>query len=281
MSNDKVAALSLYQGAYRKDLDEPVVPETPAPQLDAADQVVPETPPVTVEEDVYKKRYDGLKAVYDRNINEARNETKKLLARVEELERQIANPASGALPVTPEAIAQWREQFPDVYDMIVTVADQRAETRITDKTKVLEEQVKSLQSETLVTRRQRAYAELKLLHPDIDELRQNPDFHEWGQRQPKQIQDWLYNNNDDPVLCSKAIDLYKSENGISKKAPAKPAPSREADAARLVNSKTAVTEPSGTGPKIWTWKEVDALRPDQFEKYEAEIMEQHRKGLIK
>ena len=51
-------------------------------------------------------------------------------------------------------------------------------------------------------------------HPDFDEIRNSDDFHSWAKEQPQSIQDWIYNNSNNPDLASRALDLFKKDIGM-------------------------------------------------------------------
>ena len=81
--------------------------------------------------------------------------------------------------------------------------------------------------------REKAEVELLKLHPDFNDIRDNDDFHEWADEQPKWVQDALYENDNDARSAARAIDLYKADRGITlKRNPT------SRDAARSVNTRS-------------------------------------------
>ena len=65
--------------------------------------------------------------------------------------------------------------------------------------------------------KEKAEVELLRFHPDFNTIRDSDVFHEWAEEQPKWVQDALYDNDNDARSAARAIDLYKSDKGITKK----------------------------------------------------------------
>ena len=112
------------------------------------------------------------------------------------------------------------------------------------------------------------------LHPDFNYIRDDDDFHEWADEQPKWVQDALYENDNDARSAARAIDLYKADRGITKKKKATPK-----DAARSVNTRSERSniQPDGNGNVIRE-SEVQKMSAIEYEKYSDEIMEAIRSG---
>ena len=113
-------------------------------------------------------------------------------------------------------------------------------------------------------------------HPDFPELRDSEEFHAWAETQPEQIQQWIYKNPDNAQLASKAIDLFKLENGY--KAQTKSQSKPKGSAADMVSTKTTTID--AKQPKIWTEGEIAAMSLDKFDKYENEIREAISEGRV-
>ena len=94
-----------------------------------------------------------------------------------------------------------------------------------------------------------------------------------------QIQEWIYNNPDNALLASKAIDLYKLENGITQtKQSRKRQQQSQGSAADMVSTKT--TSVDAKQPKIWTEREIAAMSLDQFDRVEDEIKQAMIEGRV-
>ena len=211
----------------------------------------------------YKKRYDDLKRHYDEKLSEFKQREQELLA--------TARPQYQA-PKTQEDIEKFKEDYPDLYDTVETVAHLRSSEQVGQ----LEAQLSAIRErETRIIQRE-AEADLIAKHPDFPELRDSEEFHAWAESQPEQIQAWIYKNPDNAQLASKAIDLFKLENGY--KAQTKSQSKPKGSAADMVSTKTTTID--AKQPKIWTEGEIAAMSLDKFDKYENEIREAISEGRV-
>jgi hypothetical protein len=216
----------------------------------------------------YKKRYDDLKKHYDSKLNEFKSREQELI------EEATKNRADYKAPKTAEELEDFKNQYPDVYEVVETVAHMQSET----KAKVLEERLSKLQERENQLIRQDAEKRLMERHPDFEDIRNSDDFHGWAKEQPKSIQDWIYSNADDADLASRALDLFKKDFGIDlPKAKSSSKPTRKS-AADMVSTKTTSIEP--TQQKIWSEKEIAAMSVAEFDKYEEEISNAMQEGRI-
>ena len=216
----------------------------------------------------YKKRYDDLKKHYDSKLNEFKSREQELL------EQAAENRPNYVAPKSPEELEKFREEYPDVYEVVETVSHLQAE----EKSKDLKEKLERLQEREKELIRKDAEKRLMDKHPDFEDIRNSDDFHGWAKEQPKSIQDWVYNNADDADLASRALDLFKKDIGMDV-APKKSNSKRsKKSAADMVSTKTTSVEPQQE--KIWTEKEIASMSMDQFDRYEAEISEAMQQGRI-
>ena len=213
----------------------------------------------------YKKRYDDLKRHYDTKLNEFKK-------REEELIRQ-AVPEYKA-PKTAEELEQFKTKYPDVFEVVETVAHMQSES----KAKVLEERLSKLQEREQEISQQEAEKRLRESHPDFDDIRNSDDFHKWAKEQPSSIQSWIYDNADDADLASRAIDLFKRDLGIDVPEKVTKSSSKTESAADMVSTKTTAVEPKSE--KVWSEREIAAMSIDEFDKYENEISEAMQQGRI-
>ena len=213
----------------------------------------------------YKKRYDDLKRHYDRKLNEFK-------AREQELSTQVATPEYQT-PKSAEELEKFKEQYPDVYEVVETVAHLQSDA----KAKVLEERLSKLQEREIQISRQEAEKRLMDRHPDFNDIRDSDDFHKWADNQPESIKSWIYSNADDADLASRALDLFKKDIGMDVPKQTKSS-SRTQSAADMVSTKTTSVEPKQE--KIWSEKEIAAMSMDEFDKYEEEISNAMQEGRI-
>ena len=227
----------------------------------------------TVEEDKvysqpnYKKRYDDLKKHYDTRLSEFKQREQELIAEA------TANRPEYQAPKTAEELEQFKSEYPDVYEVVETVAHLQSE----DKVASLQQRLDALQERESEILKREAEKDLITKHPDFEELRNSDQFHAWAESQPEEIKDWIYNNPNNASLASKAIDLFKMENGI---APVKPSQnkSERRSAADMVSTKTTTVDEKQ--PKIWTQQEIAALPMAEYDRLEKEIDKAVEEGRV-
>ena len=217
----------------------------------------------------YKKRYDDLKKHYDNKLNEFKSREQELIE-----EAANSRPTYKA-PKSPEDLEQFKNEYPDVYDVVETVAHMQSES----KAKVLEERLSKLQERENQLIRDSAEKRLIERHPDFEDIRNSDDFHEWAKEQHASIQAWVYDNNNDADLASRALDLFKKDIGmdIPKTKSSSKKPTRQS-AADMVSTKTQSIEPNQQ--KVWSLKEIEAMSVQEFDKHESEISDAMQNGLI-
>ena len=169
------------------------------------------------------------------------------------------------LPKSDEDIEAWAKDYPDVAAIVETIAIKKAKEQASG----LEARVKEIDELREAANREKAEVELMTAHPDFAEIRDQDEFHEWAEEQPKWIQDALYENDSDARAAARAIDLYKADKGIKAK---KSSGSKEA--AKAVSKTNTRSEPSGE-QQAGSRKEsaVQKMSAQQDEKNEEAIME--------
>jgi len=216
----------------------------------------------------YKKRYDDLKKHYDSKLNEFKSREQELL------EEAANSRPSYVAPKSPEELEKFREEYPDVYEVVETVSHLQSE----EKSKDLREKLEKLQSREQELLRKDAEKRLMDKHPDFEDIRNSDDFHGWAKEQPKSIQDWVYNNADDADLASRALDLFKKDIGMDVAPKKSNSKQSKKSAADMVSTKTTSVEPKQE--RIWTEREIAKMSMAQFDKHEAEISQAMQEGRI-
>ena len=216
--------------------------------------------PAKAEDRVFKKRYDDLKKHYDSTINKHKDEVTSLRSQLESSTKEFVPPKSKS------ELEAWRKEYPDVYDMVETIAMDKATTQTAE----LENKYKSIQLQQEQIKKEKAEVELLKLHPDFNDIRAKDDFHEWAEQQDPTIQGWLYENTSNAKLAARAIDLYKMDKGVSKLTK-KEEKDVKKEAAKAITKTRKSTESESPKKKIWTTSEIANLKPHQFEKFEEDI----------
>ena len=274
---------NLYRGKYREDVykdDEEQTEETQDPTEEVATQEDNTSGDSFVEakqqeEHDYKKRYDDLKKHYDTKLNEFKSEREQLASELEAVkQRAYELPRGTRPPKTMEELEDFKERYPDVFEVVQTVSSVQTEAQIAK----LRQDLETVKKREKTLEKEKASEELLRLHPDFNDLKSDEKFLKWLDDQPEQISDGIYKNNTDAKWASKIISLYKAEMGISNK---KPTRSKESDAAMSVTRqqpKEVATKDSTK--KIWKGSDIARLKPWEFEKVEAEIDLARQEGRI-
>ena len=225
-----------------------------------------EETPTSGEEKTFKKRYGDLR----RHTQEKEQQFQKQL---DELKEQLtkATKKEMKLPKSDEDIQAWAEQYPDVAAIVETIAIKKA----TEQSNDIKKRLKEIDELNASTVKEKAEVELMKIHPDFDTIRDSEDFHDWAEEQPKWVQDALYENDNDARSAARAIDLYKSDKGISKETKTK----NDTSAAKSVTSKAtrSTLDIKGTSNKILE-SSVQKMSAQQYEKNADTIMESIRSG---
>jgi hypothetical protein len=218
----------------------------------------------------YKKRYDDLKKHYDDRVSQFKQREQELLAEASSSRPQYEVPKSA------EEIERFKQEYPDLYDTVETVAHLQSERQVGE----LQGQLSALQEREADIVRREAETGLRDRHPDFETIRTDENFHEWAKVQPDEIQDWIYKNPDNVSLASKAIDLYKMDNGIASTPQRRQSRQpREGSAADMVSTKTTTIDVD-KGTKIWTEREIAAMSLDQFDAVEEQINQAITEGRV-
>jgi len=249
--------------------------EQPSNEVDESDEIemvkqekVVEQSDTPYKKPDYKKRYDDLKRHYDSKLNEFKSREEELL------DEATKNRTEYKAPKTEEELEEFKNSYPDVYEVVETVAHLQSES----KAKVLEERLSKLQEREQQIVQQESEKRLMENHPDFDDIRNSDDFHSWAKEQPEAIQDWIYKNADNADLASRAIDLFKKDIGLDTPKKKKSSSKKTSSAADMVSTKTTSVEP--TQEKIWSEKEIAAMSMAEFDKYESEISDAMQQGRI-
>ena len=218
----------------------------------------------------YKKRYDDLKRHYDEKVQAFKQ-------REREMEQAMQSAAASQninLPKSPEELERFKQEYPDVFDVVETIATLKAQERASS----LEQEIEVIREREKELKVQSAYRELMSNHPDFNEIKADEKFLAWLDEQPATIADGIYKNNTDARWASRVLDLYKADQGISTKKRTK---SNEAAAAVIRSPKAKDISSEATGDKrIWKASQIAKMKPWEFEKHEAELDAARAEGRI-
>ena len=219
--------------------------------------------PESAEERSFKKRYGDLR-------KHQQQQQKVFEDKITNLERQLgeATKKEIKLPKTEEELETWAKEYPDVAAIVESIAIKKAR----EQSKGIEDKIKKYEDLRVEASKEKAEAELLSIHPDFEQIRETDDFHEWDEKQPKWVQNALYENDNDAKSAARAIDLYKADKNITNQKPSK-------DAAKAVNAKGQRSEPQSNDSKSYIKEsDVQAMSAEEYEKKADTIMEAIRSG---
>jgi hypothetical protein len=270
---------TLYRGKYRdevyKDEDDEAEESVEAQDADPQEATPQEQADSFVEtkkEEThdYKKRYDDLKRHYDEKVGEFKTEIENLRRTMTQHAEEM--PRGVSPPKTAEELEEFKQRYPDVFEVVQTVSSLQTESQVAQ----LREELGSIKEREQELEKQKAFEELLRLQPDFNEIKTDEKFLAWLEEQPTSISDGIYKNNKDARWAARVIDLYKADTGLNKKK------TKSSSAAEAV-TKTPVREvrtEATDGKRIWKASEIGRMKPWEFEKNEAELDTARAEGRI-
>ena len=255
-----------YTNEEKRKMEEEELEQLIKEQRGEAEEAEPEEQePENAEEKTFKKRYSDLRRHQQKQAEEFKEEIEKLKSQL-----SAATKKEMQLPKSDDDLESWARQYPDVAAIVETIAIKKAK----EQADGLEERMKVIDDMQYTAKKEKAEAELMRLHPDFDEIRDSDEFHEWAEDQPKWVQDALYENDNDAKSAARAIDLYKSDKGMSTKKSAS-----DKSAAKSVDSGRSRSKPQGDESTTYIKEsQVQKMSPQEYEKRSDEIMEAIRSG---
>ena len=234
------------------------VTNTEVSETDSKDEIL------SKEEQTFKKRYGDLR-------RHLADKEKSFADQIDQLKNQLnlATKNELILPKSDEDIDAWAKKYPDVASIVETIATKKARETSQD----LDKRVKEIENLRESAKIEKAEAELLALHPDFNEIREQDEFHDWAEKQPKWIQDALYENSTDAKAASRVIDLYKADKGISTKSNV------DLSAAKAVTPKRGRSTPQADATASYLKESVvNKMSTREYEKNQDKIMEAIRTG---
>lgn len=217
-------------------------------------------------EATYEKRWKDLKKHYDTTVSELRTN-------IQDLEEKLQKKTDFKPPKTAEEIETFRQQHPEFYDVMLSVAYHQA-SELGSKSG---NRIKQLEEKLAETEQARAFAEIGTAHPDYLSIVKSSTFLEWLDAQAPDIQAWVKENSSNATLFIRALDLYKMDSGITKQMPVRTErvsaeTKMDTSAADDVSVSGKSVSVGDTNKRIWSRKEIRQLIADnKFEQYEEEL----------
>ncbi len=220
---------------------------------------------LSAEEKNFKKRYGDLR-------RHTQEKEKEFQAQLDKLQSQLeaATKNELVLPKSEDEVEAWAKKYPDIAGIVEAIADKKASERSSE----LDGRLKEIEALRTTAKREKAEAELLSYHPDFQEIRADDAFHSWAEKQPKVVQDALYENSEDAKSVARVIDLYKSDQGIKTKGVS----SSDKAAASSVKAKGRSTPDTDDSSKYMSESQVAKMSMKEYEKRMDEIFDAQRSG---
>jgi len=219
----------------------------------------------------YKKRYDDLKTHYDSRLNEFKAREQELI------QEAVSNRPEYKAPKSAEELEKFKNEYPDVYEVVESVAHMQSENQVAE----LQTRLDAMQGRETEILKREAEKDLREKHPDFDEIRNSDEFQEWADLQPESIKDWIFNNPSDANLASRALDLFKKDIGLDVQQVTQlksNSKQTKQSAADMISTKT--TSVDTNQQRVWSEREIAAMSVAEFDKYESEISDAMQEGRI-
>ena len=244
---------------------EPQVQAESSPKQEEEPQAKAQDEDLSAEEKNFKKRYGDLR-------RHTQEKEKAFQAQLDKLTAQLdaATKNELVLPKSEDEVEAWAKKYPDVAGIVEAIADKKASERSSE----LDGRLKEIESLRATAKREKAEAELLSFHPDFQEIRADDAFHSWAEKQPKVVQDALYENSEDAKSVARVIDLYKADQGIKTKKVS----SSDKAAASSVKAKGRATPDTDDSSKYITESQVAKMSIKEYEKRMDEIFDAQRSG---
>lgn len=223
--------------------------------------------PTDAEERSFKKRYGDLRRHSQKKELDLQKQIDDLKAQLEKSTKQQIK-----LPKSEVELEEWSKEYPDVAKIVETIAIKKA----SEKAMELELRMKQIDEMAAEAKREKAEAQLLQIHPDFIQIREQSEFHDWVEQQPKWVQQALYDNEDDHISAARAIDLYKADKGISTKKQSRK--EADKDAARSVTSSRRGVVDSDSESGTFRESDVERMSPGEYEKNQDAIVAAIRSG---
>jgi hypothetical protein len=228
-----------------------------------------EPEPDSAEERSFKKRYGDLRRHSQKQQLEFQKQIDDLKVQLEAAAKQGIS-----LPKSEEELEAWANEYPDVARIVETIAIKKAR----EQSQEIESRLRKIDAMAEETAKQKAEVELMRLHPDFSKIREQDEFHDWVEKQPKWVQSALYDNETDAVSAARAIDLYKADKGIVTKRNKSSDTADTIAAARSVRTTNKARVEAESEDGLFYESQVERMSTLEYERNQEAIIAAIRAG---
>lgn len=219
------------------------------------------------EETSFKKRYGDLRRHAQQKENEFGKEITELRSQIMQLTQAQNQP----LPKTREEFEAWKAKYPDIVGFIEIIAEERASAAKAE----LSEELTTVKTKLSETEKQKAYATLKVMVPDLEQIIGSTSYVKWFNDQPMFIQEIL-DTSDDPHKIAYYMNIYKSS--LTPAVPANKADKLKALETSVKN--TGVTPSANGGKWKYTQSQIAKMSTQEYVQKEDDIIAARNSGQI-
>jgi len=224
----------------------------------------------TQEEETFKKRYGDLRRFQQEKEREANGKIKQLQEQIEQLTALANKP----MPKTQAEFEAWKAKYPDIATFIEIIADEKAGQR----SQQLQDELVGVKQKLTETEKEKAFATLKVLVPDLEEIVGSSEYAVWFADQPVFVQEEL-NTSDDPHKIAYYLNGYK----VIQEKPTPKAKTNKLDALDTKVKNTGATPSNSRTAHKYTTSQIEKMSrsdPTWYEKNEPDIIAARNAGLI-
>ena len=223
--------------------------------------------PADPEESSFKKRYSDLRRYAQQKENSFNKEITELKSQIGQLNAAQNQP----LPKTREEFEAWKAKYPDIVEFIEIIAEERASAAKTQ----LSEELNNVKTKLSETEKEKAFATLKVMVPDLEGVLSSSAYKKWFEDQPQFVQETL-NTSDDPHQIAYYMGIFKQTQ-----LPTVPKSKKEQLETLATSVKSSSISPSGnSGKYAFTQSQIARMPSHEYEAKEAEIIAARNSGKI-
>ena len=231
--------------------------------------------------DNWQKRYSDLQSYLDTKVNAVKGQLSdkdKEIERLAEENKKLRTQATIPTDIsTPEELAAFKKSNPAFAKVIETIAYKRSN----DVTTAVAEVEEKYKKEIADIRRENAVTYLKSIHPDAEQISEDPAFQNWYSKQTNGIKQLF--NSASVADIAEGLTLYKerTKQAQGPKDKAKQQGQYTMDAGKLPGKPTSPFPKENAEEKpVFKESDIAKLSEREFAKYETEIMLAQREGRV-
>lgn len=229
-------------------------------------EVEPSEEPEMVEEKKGTSGEEDTASGFEKRYKDAQRYITKLNKRVAELE--AAQKKSVQLPKSEEQLSEWMKKYPDVADIVRTIALKES-TPVREQIEEIEREMQKAKTEAAVLK----------AHSDYHDIMDDPKFHEWADGLSTALQSAIYDDVDRPQDVIHILRMYKAETGKKDDAD-EPNEKKAASSTKPRRSSAEPDKNGGSRGRVYRESEIKSMNIREYERNYDDIMKARVEGRI-